>query len=175
MTKVSLLRVHQANVFKPCQSFDDFLKVLGKSKPDETMLGIWDYAEHVHPVELVQCFVYLPELAHQKNRFQSWCAQTLLKYVERDQPNPEAIRRQISALEDTELSDEEREAIAGAAKAEVLSMKTVLARAAGRLCYLDDPKKVSQTAAWVSAKGGCQSASFEAQKNFLISGLKPPE
>ena len=165
MTSVSLLAMQGKH---PCGVFDEFVLCLGKSRPDESLVSISDFVRHVALPDAVWPLLKMPEFSQESSRFRAWCAKTLIGYVKREISNPTAIQRQIDSLERDDLSDEERKVIAVNAKSETASLKTVVGRSAGRLCCLKDPVKSSQSAAWISARGGCQLASFEAQRLFLL-------
>ena len=168
MIKVSLLHMQEK---EPCSVFDEFLQCLYKTRADDTLVGISDFVKHVALPDAAWPLLKMPEFSKESLRFRAWCAKTLMGYVTQEIPNPKAIQRQIDSLEEDALSADERGVIASNAKSEAASLTTVIGRSAGRLSCLVDPVKTSQSAAWISARGGCQSASFEAQRLFLLDDL----
>ncbi|MDC1341999.1 hypothetical protein N8222_09385, partial [Oceanospirillaceae bacterium] len=70
MIKVSLLEMHKQN---PCGVFDEFLRCLGKARPDETLVGTSDFVRHIALPDAAWPLLKMPEFFQESNRFRAWC------------------------------------------------------------------------------------------------------
>ena len=163
LTKVTLPSMASEN---PCSVFNVFLSGLNKRPTDCFEVGIRDFIDHVEPVDAMWPLQNMKEFEREKRLVQAWCAEQLLHYLS-DPSAREAVSNQITALRDDSLSDENRELYRAAVSS--ITLTTAVERSVARLSYKDDLVKVSESAAWVSKRGGCGSASFERQKDFLLS------
>ena len=166
MTAVSLNYMLE---YAPCGVFQQFLAYKGKVYADDTLVDIVDFVSALEPLDALWPLETLPAFKREKALFQQMCAKAVLPHVLRDNPEPKALLAQVDSFSDFELSDADRSSLRQAALAEQALLGSILSRAAARVACLQDVIKAAESAAWVSRRGGCGSASLDRQKEFLLS------
>ena len=170
----TLARIRAAH---PCEDgWTKLLAHLGKTKPDDEPLGLLTVLDSNGLDDALWVLSYAMPDDRLARHFQAWCAEQVLHIYEAEYPDDGRIRKQIEALRNDDLSDEERDAArtalgaaAGAALGAALgaTARTALGAAAGAALGAT-ARYAAGAAAWAVAYDAALTAQ-EAQLRKMLT------